>query len=147
MSLFLSFANRVGLYCTADGQKMQPFPGHFPSQAHIHVCITGGAGRAVSDPGPESAAPLQRKEERKMQFHPEGHLIDTFENRAALQTPASLAEAMRDGKILEAKAMMCDSKHNSDCGLEIYAGAHPPGGRGDRALRMAVCGISPSFPG
>ena len=68
---------------------------------------------------------MQRKEERKMQFHPEGHLIDTFENRAALQTPASLAEAMRDGKILEAKAVMCDSKHNLIVDLKFMRGLIP----------------------
>ena len=60
-----------------------------------------------------------------MQFHPEGHLIDTFENRASLQTPAALAEAMRDGKILEAKAVMCDSKHNLIVDLNFMRGIIP----------------------
>ena len=60
-----------------------------------------------------------------MQFHPEGHLIDTFENRAALQTPASLAEAMRDQTILEAKAIMCDSKHNLIVDLKFMRGLIP----------------------
>ena len=68
---------------------------------------------------------MQRKEEQKMQFHPEGHLIDTFENRAALQTPASLAEAMRDQTILEAKAIMCDSKHNLIVDLKFMRGLIP----------------------
>ena len=52
-------------------------------------------------------------------------MIDTFENRAALQTPASLAEAMRDGKILEAKAVMCDSKHNLIVDLKFMRGLIP----------------------
>ena len=60
-----------------------------------------------------------------MQFHPEGHLMDTFENRAAHQTPASLAEAMRDGKILEAKSIMCDSKHNLIVDLKFMRGIIP----------------------
>lgn len=47
-----------------------------------------------------------------MNFFPEGRLIDTFENRAMLQSPATLTDALRDEKILEARAMMCDSKHN-----------------------------------
>ncbi|MCH5353482.1 MAG: S1 RNA-binding domain-containing protein [Acutalibacter sp.] len=47
-----------------------------------------------------------------MNFYPEGHLIDTFENRASLESPAALSEAMRDNKILEARAIMCDSDHN-----------------------------------
>ncbi len=69
--------------------------------------------------------PLQRKEEQKMQFHPEGHLINTFENRASLQSPASLSEAMRDGKILEAKAIMCDSKHNLIVDFKFMRGLIP----------------------
>ena len=69
--------------------------------------------------------PLQRKEEPKMKFYPEGHLIDTFENRAAIQSPASLSEAMRDGKILEAKAIMCDSKHNLIVDFKFMRGLIP----------------------
>ena len=38
-----------------------------------------------------------------MQFFPEGHLLDTLENIGALQSPASLAEAMREGRILESR--------------------------------------------
>ena len=52
-------------------------------------------------------------------------MIDTFENRAALQTPASLAEAMRDQTILEAKAIMCDSKHNLIVDLKFMRGLIP----------------------
>ena len=52
-------------------------------------------------------------------------MIDTFENRASLQTPAALAEAMRDGKILEAKAVMCDSKHNLIVDLNFMRGIIP----------------------
>lgn len=47
-----------------------------------------------------------------MKFYPEGHLIDTFENKAATQSPAALSEAMREQKIVEARAVMCDNKHN-----------------------------------
>lgn len=60
-----------------------------------------------------------------MKFYPEGHLLDTFENRAATQSPASLAEAMRDGKILEAKAIMCDSKHNLIVDFKFMRGVIP----------------------
>lgn len=47
-----------------------------------------------------------------MQFYPEGTLLDTFENKAALGSPAALSEAMRDGRILEARAVMCNSSHD-----------------------------------
>lgn len=47
-----------------------------------------------------------------MKFFPEGYLLDTPENKLAAASPASLSEAMRTGKILEAKAAMCDSHHN-----------------------------------
>ena len=60
-----------------------------------------------------------------MQFHPEGHLLDTLENQAAIQSPASLAEAMREGRILEGKAVMCDSKHNLLVDLRAMRGFIP----------------------
>lgn len=45
-------------------------------------------------------------------FKPEGLLIDTFENKMALKNVSSLQEACQSGKILEARAMVCDSSHN-----------------------------------
>lgn len=47
-----------------------------------------------------------------MKFYPEGIRILTPENKALLQSPATLSEAMNNGQILEARAAMCDSAHN-----------------------------------
>ena len=47
-----------------------------------------------------------------MKFYPEGRRIFTPENKALLQSPATLSEAMHSGQILEARAAMCDSEHN-----------------------------------
>ena len=47
-----------------------------------------------------------------MQFYPEGRLLASPENTAALQSLPALTEAMREGRILEARAAMCDSAHN-----------------------------------
>lgn len=47
-----------------------------------------------------------------MKFFPEGRIIDTLENRAALRSPVTLSEAMRENRILEAKAVLCDNRHN-----------------------------------
>ena len=108
---------------------MQGFTGYFPSWQNIYMFVSreegGWVGKRPGSVYTLGRLPLQRKEEQKMQFHPEGHLIDTFENRASLQTPASLAEAMRDGKILEAKALMCDSKHNLIVDLKFMRGIIP----------------------
>lgn len=60
-----------------------------------------------------------------MKFYPEGHLIDTPENRAAMQSPVALSEAMRDGRILEARALMCDSKHNLIVDFKFMRGIIP----------------------
>ena len=46
------------------------------------------------------------------EYKPEGILTDTPENRAALRNLATLTEAMQSGKILEARATICDSEHN-----------------------------------
>lgn len=45
-------------------------------------------------------------------FLPEGNLINTAENMSYIQSPEKLAEAMRKGKILEARALLCDRSHN-----------------------------------
>lgn len=47
-----------------------------------------------------------------MKFYPEGKRIFMPENKALLQSPATLSEAMNSGQILEARAAMCDSEHN-----------------------------------
>lgn len=45
-------------------------------------------------------------------YRPEGHLIDTPENKAALKSIAALQDAFVHEKTLEARAWMCDSAHN-----------------------------------
>lgn len=47
-----------------------------------------------------------------MQFYPEGLLLDTPENAAALQSAPALSEAMREKRIIEARAVLCDGGHN-----------------------------------
>ena len=60
-----------------------------------------------------------------MKFYPEGHLIDRPENRAALQTPAALSDAMRDSRILEARCIICDNEHNLIVDLKCMRGIIP----------------------
>ena len=45
-------------------------------------------------------------------YLPEGRRIDTYENLEQLSSLKSLNDAMRDGKILEARATVCDQSHN-----------------------------------
>ncbi len=45
-------------------------------------------------------------------YHPEGHLIATAKNRAALASAAALREAMLVGTVLEARVLRCDADHN-----------------------------------
>lgn len=45
-------------------------------------------------------------------FLPEGNLLNTEENQLYINNPERLAEAMQKGKILEAKALLCDREHN-----------------------------------
>ncbi len=61
----------------------------------------------------------------EMNFYPEGYLLDTFENKAAMQTPTALSEAMREGRILEARALMCDSNHDLIVDLPFMKGIIP----------------------
>lgn len=46
------------------------------------------------------------------EFYPEGKLIDTQDNRLATKSLSALNEAYYNGKILEARATLCDSTHN-----------------------------------
>lgn len=46
------------------------------------------------------------------QFFPEGKLINSKENIAALSDITSLTEAMKSGQILESRALICDNEHN-----------------------------------
>ncbi len=46
------------------------------------------------------------------EFFPEGILLNTPDNIAALRSAASLAEAMHEKMILECRAAMCDKEHN-----------------------------------
>lgn len=48
----------------------------------------------------------------KTTFCPEGHRLSTPENLCAVGSPAALSEAQRTGRILEARALMCDGGHN-----------------------------------
>ena len=45
-------------------------------------------------------------------YQPEGRLLDTPENRRAMQDARSLEQAAEKGTVLEARAIMCDSCHN-----------------------------------
>ncbi|MGI6260425.1 MAG: S1 RNA-binding domain-containing protein [Acutalibacteraceae bacterium] len=68
------------------------------------------------------------------EFRPEGWLIDTAENRAALRSQAALGEAMRLHQLLEARAAVCDSTHNLIVDLGCMKGIIP---REEGALGVA----------
>lgn len=60
-----------------------------------------------------------------MAYYPEGWLINTFQNRAATETVSSLSDAMREGRILEGRARICDSEHNLIVDLNGIQGVIP----------------------
>ena len=47
-----------------------------------------------------------------IKYLPEGALLYTAENRAALSSVSAMERAMRDGTILEARTTLCDNAHN-----------------------------------
>lgn len=47
-----------------------------------------------------------------IEYYPEGWRIDTLENHAATANFSALNDAYREGKILEGRALVCDSAHN-----------------------------------
>ncbi len=58
-------------------------------------------------------------------FQPEGQLINTLDNKNSLKTIFSLQEAMAQGKILEARAIICDSDHNLIVDIPCIKGIIP----------------------
>ena len=60
-----------------------------------------------------------------MKFYPEGFWIDKPENKSALQTVGGIYEAMRNGTILEARSVICDSAHDLLVDLKCMRGVIP----------------------
>lgn len=58
-------------------------------------------------------------------YYPEGKLIATTENAAAMQSVSSLTDALREGRILEGRAIVCDSSHNLIVDLGVMKGIIP----------------------
>ncbi len=58
-------------------------------------------------------------------FYPEGRLIDSFENKYYLKNFSNFTEAYNSKKILEARAVVCDSEHNLIVDLGFMKGIIP----------------------
>ena len=58
-------------------------------------------------------------------YYPEGVLINTVENKNALKTIYAMQESMMQGKILEARAIICDNDHNLYVDLPCIKGIIP----------------------
>ena len=67
-------------------------------------------------------------------YKPEGTLIDTPANRQAFRSLAALQEAQADRRILESRAVICDSGHNLIVDMGAYRGIIP---REEGALGIA----------
>lgn len=68
------------------------------------------------------------------EYRPEGWRIATAENRAAMRSPAALAEAHKQHQLLEARAIVCDGEHNLIVDLGCMRGIIP---REEGALGIA----------
>ncbi len=55
-------------------------------------------------------------------YYPEGKLLNTVENLSALQSLSALNDAYHEGRILEARAVVCDSSHNLTVDLGAIKG-------------------------
>ena len=58
-------------------------------------------------------------------YYPENYLIATKENENCLSTRAALKEAYYNGRILEARAVVCDKEHNLHVDLGVMKGIMP----------------------
>jgi len=60
-----------------------------------------------------------------MKYYPEGFLLNTQENRNILSSPNKLSDACRDKRIVEGRAVVCDSEHNMIVDLKCMKGFIP----------------------
>lgn len=85
-----------------------------------------GRGGALGKQGPEG---IQRKKREAYEnvntFKPEGYLLNTPENKSRTRSRAALADAIAEQRILEAKAVLCDSAHNLWVDLGCMRGVIP----------------------
>lgn len=58
-------------------------------------------------------------------YFPENHLITTLENKNILSSKAALKEAYYSGRVLEARATVCDKDHNLHVDLGVMKGIIP----------------------
>lgn len=58
-------------------------------------------------------------------YKPEGWLIDTAENQNVFKSTSNLSAAARDRKIIEARALVCDSNHDLHVDLGCMTGIIP----------------------
>ncbi len=58
-------------------------------------------------------------------YYPENYLILTEENKNALSSKASIKEAYYNGRVLEARAVICDKEHNLHVDLGAMKGIIP----------------------
>lgn len=58
-------------------------------------------------------------------YLPEGRLIDTQSNQRILRSASTLNDAFKEGKIIEARATVCDSSHNLSVDLGCMKGIIP----------------------
>ena len=68
------------------------------------------------------------------QYYPEGYLLNTAANRAAMAGVSSLRDAANQELILEARAGLCDREHNLHVDLGVMKGVIP---RDEGALGIA----------
>lgn len=60
-----------------------------------------------------------------IKYLPEGKLINTRENTAALKSPDTIRDAYKNGTVLEARVMLCDNEHNLHVDLGCMSGIIP----------------------
>ncbi|MDD3692570.1 MAG: 30S ribosomal protein S1 [Oscillospiraceae bacterium] len=59
------------------------------------------------------------------EFYPEGRLIDTVCNQKYISSQAGLAEAALEGRVLEARAVLCDASHSLHVDMPCMQGIIP----------------------
>ena len=58
-------------------------------------------------------------------YYPEGCLIHTADNKNSIRSISALQDSMMQGKILEARAVICDNEHNLIVDLPSVKGIIP----------------------
>lgn len=114
----------AGIYIICGPEVKQPRAGSSGAGCHIGELRGKAVGRK-NNVHFDAGSTGKGMAVQMTQYYPEGALLQTPRNQAAIRTAAGLAEAAMEGRVLEARAVLCDAEHNLHVEMPCMEGIIP----------------------